>query len=92
MANKTPYEIRLDVLKMAQEMMDKELELKRNEQLRRIDLYVQSKDNICPEEILSHHDLKMYSPEEVITKATQLYNFVSDSSSTRENILKTNRK
>lgn len=79
MSNKTPYEIRLDVLKMAQEMMDRESRMKEHkfnqtvETLRTIDIgsvegYVHSNAPV------------MYSPEEVIAKASALYNFVSDSS------------
>lgn len=80
MTNKNPFEIRLDVLKMAQEMMDKEMhikELKFNqhvETLREIDIgsvnaYV---ENNTPQ---------MYSPEDIVAKASSLYGFISDSSS-----------
>ena len=79
MSNKNPFEIRLDILKMAQEMMDKEMhvkELKFNQQVEAlrttnigsVNAYVESN---APQ---------MYSPDEVIAKASSLYGFVSDSS------------
>lgn len=70
MANKNPFEIRADMLKLAKEYMDAQHEL--NIQLMN-DLYEQGKKTY--EEVQDAY--KMYSMEELMTKAKEMYSFVS---------------
>jgi hypothetical protein len=79
MTNKNPFEVRLDVLKMAHEMLDKEMalkELKFNQEVETL-----RATNIGGvSNFVEENAPQMYSPDEVISKASALYNFVSDSS------------
>lgn len=80
MSSKTPYEIRLDVLKMAQEMLDRETRMKEHKFDHTVEV-MKTSDIGSVEAFVYNNAPVMYSPEEVIAKATALYNFVSDSSS-----------
>jgi len=72
--NKTPYEVRLDVMQMAKDILDKKLE---TEQIAySISATEQTKRVVAKEPA-------MYSANEVISLADTLYSFVSDNSSTR---------
>lgn len=79
MTNKNPFEIRLDVLKMAQEMMDRELDLNAQKYYHQIEAVKQVNIGALSSTVESAP--KMYTPEELVAKASALYNFVSDSSS-----------
>lgn len=79
MTNKNPFEIRLDVLKMAQEMMDRELDLNTQKYYHQIDAVKET--NIGALSGVVDAAPKMYTPEDVVAKASALYNFVADSSS-----------
>jgi hypothetical protein len=79
MTNKNPFEIRLDVLKMAQEMMDKELELNAQKYYHQIEAAKQVDIGALNGAV--DNAPKMYTPEDLVAKASALYNFVSDSSS-----------
>lgn len=80
MTNKNPFEVRLDVLKMAQEMLDKEMalkELKFNQQVETL-----RTTNIGGvNNFVAQNTPTMYTPEEVITRASSLYDFVNSSTS-----------
>ena len=70
MSSKNPFEIRADMLKLAKEYMDAQHEL--NIQLMN-DLYEQGKKTY--EEVQDAY--KMYSMEELMAKAKEMYSFVS---------------
>lgn len=89
MTNKNPFEIRLDVLKMAQEMMDRELELNTQKYYHQIDAVKQT--NIGALSGVVNTAPKMYTPEDVVAKASALYNFVADSSSASAGALRNSR-
>lgn len=78
MTNKNPFEIRLDILRMAQDMMDREMELKSLKYHHKIEEARQN--NIGQLGAVVEQAPSMYTPDEVIAKASALYNFVSDSS------------
>ena len=71
MSSKNPFEIRADMLKLAKEYMDAQHEL--NIQLMN-DLYEQGKKTY--EEVQESY--KMYSMEELMAKAKEMYSFVSN--------------
>lgn len=81
MVNKNPYEIRLDVLKMAQQMLEAEQRSKEIKFREQVDaMRVINKGN--EEAVLgfiAQNAPTSYTPEEVITRSTALYNFVSSS-------------
>ena len=78
-ANKTPYEVRLDILKMAQEMLDREQANKQNEFFAKLETLRAS--NEPPESINAFIDAnspKMYEPSDVVARSSALYAFVND--------------
>ena len=84
--SKTPYEIRLDILKMAQDMLDRETRIEETKfgyAVRAI-----ADDNVGnPSAVQSYIETnapKMYTPEDIISKSQALYNFVNDTSSVRK--------
>jgi hypothetical protein len=68
--NKNPFEIRAEMLQLAKEYMDKQQEM--NVQLMN-DLFEQNK--VQMEEVKAAY--KMYSMEELMDKAKEMYGFVS---------------
>jgi hypothetical protein len=81
-ANKTPFEVRLDILKMAQEMLDRETDIKQNAFNAKLDTIrndpKSSADSINA--FIDTHSPKMYEPSEVVARSTALYSFVNDTS------------
>ncbi len=71
MANKNPFEIRADMLGLAKDYMDQQYHM--NVQLMN-DMYEQG--NKTYEEVQDAY--KMYSMEELMVKAKELYSFVSN--------------
>lgn len=83
--NKNPFEVRLDIIKMAQDMLDKEQAIKMekyNSTIRTMQMAMQL-SQVSPGEVRSYIDGNepaMYTQGDVVQKATELYNFVSSSS------------
>lgn len=77
---KNPFEVRLDVLKMAQEMLETEhrtKELKFREQVETM----RSSEQVPVGDILNYIDTNSpapYTPDDVIARSSALYNFISD--------------
>ena len=71
MSNKNPFEIRADMLKLAKDYMDSQYHM--NVQLMN-DMYEQG--NKTYEEVQDAY--KMFSMEELMVKAKELYSFVSN--------------
>ena len=70
---KNPYEIRLDVLKMAKEMLDKQYEA--NLQIAK-DTIAFAKEAGKPYGNFDSYIPDMYKPENVMEKAQELYQFI----------------
>ena len=68
--NKNPFEIRAEMLQLAKEYMDKQQEM--NVQLMN-DLFEQNK--VQMEDVIAAY--KMYSMEDLMAKAKEMYTFVS---------------
>ena len=82
MTSKTPYEVRLDVLKMAQEMIDREKQIDLNNQQAKLDLFMAQPKQPTPAELdafIQANTPKMYDSSDVVTRASGLYAFVNDS-------------
>ena len=71
MSSKNPFEIRADMLKLAKVYMDQQYNM--NVQLMN-DMYEQGKKNY--EEVQEAY--KMYSMEDLMNKAKEMYSFVSE--------------
>lgn len=86
MTNKNPFEVRLDVMKMAQEMLDKEFYAKEQKYLHKLD--TMKKEKYPVSDINSFIDANAptaYTPEEVVARASALYNFVNSSTGRTDN-------
>lgn len=78
MTSKNPFEVRLDVLKMAQEMLEAEQRAKEIKFKETVETLRTIKHN--ENEVLSFIDQNAptaYTPEEVIARSSALYEFVS---------------
>ena len=75
--SKTPFEIRLDVLKMAQEMLDKEKALEQVTFLAEIET-LKTTNISAVSNYISTNQPRGYTPEDVITRSKTLYSFVTD--------------
>ena len=76
MSNKNPFEIRLETLKMAKEMMDKQVEMQEQLAYQVLDQYKEQGKDIA--EFYATYTPKMYQPSEIVKKADELYKFISD--------------
>ncbi len=78
--NKTPFEIRLDVLKMAQEML--EAERRSTEKVEEQKAELLKSAEVPVSEVLNYLNTvtapKTYTEAEVIARASALYSFVND--------------
>lgn len=77
--NKTPFEVRLDILKMAQEMLNNEKRIEENTFFAKLETLRAS--NTTADEINSFIDTnkpKMYDSSEVVARSSALYTFVTD--------------
>lgn len=74
MANKNPYEIRFDTLAMAKEMLDRQYEMAQQQYFAALEMYKNQSKDIT--EAFEKFTPKMYQPQEVMTKAEELYKFI----------------
>ncbi len=75
MSNKSPFELRFDVLKMAKELMDQQYEIANQQYWTMVEnAKEQSKD---VQEVFEKYTPKMYQPSEIMSKAEELYKFVT---------------
>ena len=74
--NKNPYEIRLEVLKMAKEMMDKQYEVNLKTAKETIKFMKESGQPYMGE--IEQYIPEMYKPENVMEKAQELYQFITN--------------
>lgn len=78
--NKTPYEVRLDVMKMAQEMLDREVQSEETKFYMKLETLRTA--NVSTKEINNFIDTykpKVYNENDVVARSSALYNFVTDS-------------
>lgn len=74
-SNKNPFEIRLEILKMAKEMMDRQYD--ENVALAHTMVAEFKEQGKSAQDFLSEYTPKMYQPSEIMEKATELYSFVT---------------
>lgn len=75
--SKTPFEIRLDVLKMAQEMLDREKNLEHATFLAQVNAMTINDSYAVPKYIDENKPVS-YTAEDVIKRSQALYSFVND--------------
>lgn len=73
--NKNPFEIRLETLKMAKDMMDAQMHLQEQIMYEMIDQAKEQGKSI--KEVMDTYLPEMYNPNKVIEKATELYSYIS---------------
>lgn len=94
--SKNPYEIRLDVLKIAQDMLEKEYMAKAHkfqlslEAMREEMIQNKSFDDTILKSFIEQNAPNSYTSDQIISKSAELYNFVSsnDGSTIRNNTTK----
>lgn len=79
MTNKNGFEIRLEVLKMAKEMLDQQYSEASNAYWNTIQTAADKWNNSVEELVKHTQELKpvMYTPAEIMAKAQELYGFVA---------------
>ncbi len=82
MTSKNPFEIRLEVLKMAKEMMDQSYQDSMNAWWNLASSYADAANKSTEDFLKQSEDLiktkpTMYSPSDIMTKAQELYGFVT---------------
>ena len=75
MSNKNPFEIRLETLKMAKDMMDQQLGMQMDFAHRMIDQAKETGADV--KETLDKYTPDMYNPTKIIEKASELYEYIS---------------
>jgi hypothetical protein len=80
--NKNGFEIRLEVLKMAKEMMDQSYNDASNAWWSMVNSYADAANKTTEEFLKQSEDLmknkpQMYTPADIMTKAQELYSFVA---------------
>ena len=74
-ANKNPFEIRLEVLKMAKEMMDRQYEDQISLAHHAMEQFKEQGQSVT--DFFETYTPKMYQPKEIMDKAAELYTFVT---------------
>jgi len=76
MSNKNPFEIRLETLKMAKEMLDQQMQMQESFAYQVLDQFKDQGKDIA--EFYATYTPKMYQPAEIVKKADELYQFISN--------------
>lgn len=82
--SKTPFEVRLDVLKMAQDMLDKEKGLDQAVFLAQVDA-MKINDSYAIPKYISENKPTSYTTEDIITRSQALYSFINDRTNNKDN-------
>jgi hypothetical protein len=75
MSNKSPFELRFDVLKMAKDLMDQQYEIANQQYWTMVNQAEKNSQDV--KEIFEKYTPKMYQPQEIMSKAEELYKFVT---------------
>jgi hypothetical protein len=75
MSTKSPFELRFDVLKMAKELMDQQYEIANQQYWTMVENAKEQSKDI--QEVFEKYTPKMYQPSEIMSKAEELYTFVT---------------
>lgn len=75
MSSKNPFELRFDTLAMAKEMLDRQYELAQAQLFEVVSQYKEQSKDVT--EAFEKYTPKMYQPDEIMSKAEELYKFVT---------------
>ena len=75
MSNKSPFELRFDVLKMAKDLMDQQYEIAYQQYWTMVNQAEKNSQDV--KEVFEKYTPKMYQPQEIMSKAEELYKFVT---------------
>jgi hypothetical protein len=82
--NKNPYEVRLDILKMAQEMLDREKQIEENTFYAKLETLRASNSSVdVINSFIDANKPKMYDPSDVVARSSALYAFVNNSTTNK---------
>jgi hypothetical protein len=82
--NKNPYEVRLDIMKMAQDMLDRETQMKQDAFFAKLDTLRAANNNIdAINKFIDENQPKMYNESELVNRSTALYAFVNNSTTNK---------
>lgn len=82
--NKNPYEVRLDILKMAQEMLNNEKRIEENTFFAKLETLRASNTSVdVINKFIDDNKPKMYDPSEVVARSSALYAFVNNSTTNK---------
>lgn len=83
--SKTPFEVRLDILKMAQEMLDREKQIEENKYFAKLENIRADKSHSLNEinKFIDENAPKMYDPSEVVARSSTLYAFVNNTTTNK---------
>ena len=82
--NKNPYEVRLDILKMAQEMLDREKQIEESTFYAKLETLRASNSSVdVINSFIDANKPKMYDPSEVVARSSALYAFVNNSTTNK---------
>ena len=82
--SKTPFEVRLDILKMAQEMLDREKQIEENKYFAKLETLRASNTSVDDiNKFIDANKPKMYDPSEVVARSSALYAFVNNSTTNK---------
>jgi hypothetical protein len=83
MQSKTPYEVRLDILKMAQEMLERDTSIQEIKFHSKLDVLRSSNTSVdVINKYIDENTPKMYDSSEVVARSSALYAFVNNATST----------
>ena len=74
--NKNPFEIRLETLKMAKEMLDKQFDIAVATTKTSMERWKEAGKS--QEQFLAEYVPKMYQPQEVVNTANEFYQFITE--------------
>ena len=75
MSSKNPFELRFDTLAMAKEMLDRQYEMAQAQFFTVVEQYKEQSKDVT--EAFEKYTPKMYQPDEIMSKAEELYKFVT---------------
>ncbi len=82
--SKNPYEVRLDILKMAQEMLNNEKRIEENTFFAKLETLRASNASVDDiNKFIDANKPKMYEPSDVVTRSSALYAFVNNSTTNK---------
>ncbi len=75
MSSKNPFELRFDTLAMAKEMLDRQYEMAQAQFFTVVEQYKEQSKDVT--EAFEKYTPKMYQPDEIMSKAEELYKFIT---------------